>query len=382
MGVASNALMYARDHREDPVCIDFLKKLDDYKQQGLLIEREARKDLTESIKQVFALVKKRADVQGATANSLGHASNGVAIGEVDLLIIDEIGMMTFSEFCLVVASIDVNNIIGIGDETQLQPMVPMVLPTGCTREISQSILHYFLLNHWPTESLNLQRRGVPGIMKIASNLFYQGRLLDAPCTSAPEKLAKAIEIRDWFNNKFPECQSQEFFRYLLVQGHNELRDENTGSYYNLDCASVVTHLATEMIKDRIITAKQESIITHYTAQQRVYDHAFIQCDIAQPGFNFADVLNYTTDEFQGDDNLVIFGDSVRTDGQGFTSNNGRNNVMATRAKNFCVGNVQYLRPVNDRAPPAVIKRAFDKAKKLKTCITITVEGPYNYLLKH
>src|SRR6266536_2831589 len=71
------------------------------------------------------LVKKRADVQGATANSLGHASNGVAMGEVDLLIIDEIGMMTFAEFCLVVASIDVNNIIGIGDETQLQPVFPM-----------------------------------------------------------------------------------------------------------------------------------------------------------------------------------------------------------------------------------------------------------------
>jgi hypothetical protein len=139
-----------------------------------------------------------------------------------------------------------------------------------------------------------------------------------------------------------------------------------------------------MIKDGIITAKQESIITHYTAQQRVYNHAFIQCDLAQPGFNFADVLNYTTDEFQGDDNLVIFGDSVRTDRQGFTSNTGRNNVMVTRAKNFfiCVGNVQYLRPVNERSPPAVMKRAFDEAKKLKTCIAITVEGPHKYLLEH
>jgi hypothetical protein len=145
--VTSNVLIYARDHREDPVYIDFLKKLDNYKQQGSLIERGACKDLTKSIKQVFALVKKQADVQGATANSLRHASNSVAIGEVDLLIINKISIMTFAEFCLVVASINVNNIIGIGNKTQLQPIVPIVLPTSCTREIGQSILQYFLLNH-------------------------------------------------------------------------------------------------------------------------------------------------------------------------------------------------------------------------------------------
>ncbi len=81
------------------------------------MEKEARKDLTKSIKQVFALVKKRADVQGATVNSLRYTSNSVVIGEVDLLIINEISIMTFAEFCLVVASINVNNIIGIGDKT-------------------------------------------------------------------------------------------------------------------------------------------------------------------------------------------------------------------------------------------------------------------------
>jgi hypothetical protein len=221
-------------------------------------------------------------------------------------------------------------------------------------------------------------------MKIAINLIYNGKIKDAPCTKLPGNDTKANKIRDWYIKKFPECTSQEYFRFFLVLGRNELRDEITGSYYNLDCASVVATLLEMMVKDQVITPKEASTITHYTAQQRVYNHAHMQAHLESPEYGFDLLLNFTTDEFQGDDNDFIIADPVRTEYPGFTANRGRNCVMLTRAKKFMVvvGNTENLKAANQQSNNLpIMKRAFEEAKELGVCIEVS-KKTHTYLMEH
>ena len=73
------------------------------------MDKESRKDLDGAIADIFAHVKKVAAIQGMTANNLGHAGN--EFSSCDLLLVDEAGMMTVAEFCMLIANVDVDDVM-------------------------------------------------------------------------------------------------------------------------------------------------------------------------------------------------------------------------------------------------------------------------------
>jgi hypothetical protein len=145
LSLGANALAYIEDHKAEYAAL--LNNFETYENQGTSMNKDARKDLNEGIKKLIADMKKIAKTIAITANSLGLETNRTDLGNLDLLIIDEIGTMSKAEFALIVGTIDIDDIIGIGDEHQLSPSVEMITPRGCTPELGQSIMQYFLLNH-------------------------------------------------------------------------------------------------------------------------------------------------------------------------------------------------------------------------------------------
>ena len=80
------------------------------------MDKEARQDLNDSVKELLAKMKLCANVYSITANALGLESNYISLRKFDLAIVDELGIMTKAEFCLIVATLDIDNIIAISNK--------------------------------------------------------------------------------------------------------------------------------------------------------------------------------------------------------------------------------------------------------------------------
>ena len=154
--------------------------------------------LRKNIRELINTVKGSSNVIGLTASALSAPRNRDHIGKIDLVIIDEAGMMSIAEFLSITANVDdCEQFLLFGDTNQLSPIKTQAETVGFTRELEQSIMGYLEANHWGSEMLFMNRRGVPGIAKIPSKLFYY----DAPCT-----INNAL-IRDdlmaFFKQRFP-----------------------------------------------------------------------------------------------------------------------------------------------------------------------------------
>jgi hypothetical protein len=383
LGIARHTINYAKSHSDEPVFASFLKACDDYTEQGSSMTKESLKERDAAIAGAFARVKELAALQGMTANNTGHPGN--KFPPKVFLLVDEAGMANLGEFCMLVANMDVEECILLGDEQQLQPQVQFIRPVGLTREVGMSILRYFANNHWKMGMLNLQRRSAPGMMRIPSTLAYHGLIQDAPSTFVDSpKLQLAKRIRDWFNKEFPDQQSDQFYRYILLRSFGEVRDELTGSFFNLDTAAVIVNLQEKMVREGVIEAKDCATITHYTAQQRIHDFALAELHSENDNLNLADLRNYTTDEYQGDEGPLIWGDSVRTGLPGFTADQGRNVVLHTRGQcGFInVADTFHLQAANSKQSTPFMVRSMNEARRIGACIYIDPKGPHAWLLTH
>ena len=88
------------------------------------MDKESRKDLDGAIADIFAHVKKVTAIQGMTANNFGHAGN--EFSSCDLLLVDEAGMMTVAEFCML-ANVDVDDVIMMRNNLRLKPISSFLL---------------------------------------------------------------------------------------------------------------------------------------------------------------------------------------------------------------------------------------------------------------
>jgi hypothetical protein len=313
------------------------------------------------IKTLLGTTKGLADAVGVTINALGSASIRTNFGKFKLVILDEGGVVDLAQLLLIVASVDFDNLINF----------------------SQSVITYIRSNHWKSASLYLQRRGSSNISVVFSPLFYGGKIKDAPCTSHPDSHPKTLIFLDFFKKLFPEVSSDLPLRYLDVRDRNEIKDNTTGSWMNVDTAAVIVSIVEQGIRSGVFKASDIPHITHYTAQQKIFRHAYAKLAIEFPGQGFESIMDYTTDTFQGDGGPCPFADPVPTEQLCFTNNKGRNCVMQTRGEDFCivVGNPTNLHTNNMRGVP-YLKRAFDIAKKNKCCVTIKLDGPHGSLMNH
>ncbi|RDW71371.1 hypothetical protein BP6252_07934 [Coleophoma cylindrospora] len=336
------------------------------------------KEMKDQANGLLKTVKTKAMVPGFIINALGAASNYLTLPKVDYLIVDNAGQVNIAELIIPLANLDVNNLLLVGDTRQLTPHLPYLVNPGCTPDLSQSCLQYFLINHWDHGTLTLQRRGPPGSAAVYGKVFYNGEIQDAPCASIEGAHPLAKVYKDFYISLFPEVVSVLPMRYIEVQITADLQDKITGSYKNLGTAAVIVNIAERMAHAGIDIA-QSICVTHYAGQQKVLMHAFTLLHREFPNLGFDKVLGHTTDSIQGYDKPHAFADPVRTHGLGFTNNRGRSVVLLSRASEYStvVGSTMLLGLGHPGTP--VMRQTFDAARKLGCCVAISKDRYAEYL---
>ncbi|TAQ89982.1 hypothetical protein B7494_g1722 [Chlorociboria aeruginascens] len=364
-GTGLHALQLAESDRN---LTDARLLFEKFRTEGPTMTQEDQDTMNNNLRLLMHTVKGTGSVLGMTVNSLGIPTNRDSVGAFDLVIFDEAGKADLADFHLLFASVAFHNIILIGDINQLSPTGTGIIG-GCHADLQQSILTYLYDNHWPQAELFLQRRGVAGIFDVPSVVFYGGKVEDASCALVKDIHKLTQPFLELMTSLFPSCISDKPYRFINIQGYEEAQDSITGSWYNLSSASVIVTIIEKAIREGIVKAKDVPVITHYTAQQKVYRHAFAKLDQEFPGLGFSDINDHTTDTFQGGEGPVVFADPVRTSRLGFTKNRGRNCVMVTRASDFLVvvGNMS-INNGSDKIP--YMKKCFQVARKFKSCVDL------------
>ncbi|TGO37170.1 hypothetical protein BHYA_0104g00280 [Botrytis hyacinthi] len=303
--------------------------------------------------------------------------------EIHALLIDEACLATLVDIIMLLCTFETENLVLFGDPKQLTPQAPILRGSqGLSRETSQNVMSYFLDNHWPKASLNIQRRGCAGIMEVASELFYRKQIQDAPVR--PGKFPLRDVVANALRLIFPENSISKPYLYINAVHEGEIMDHSTKSWMNLTSAAVNINLIEYLVTKCDVPPSSMIVITHYTAQLRVYRHAISKLASDYPEFDFSHLEVHTTDSCQGDSADITFSDSVRTQTPGFTNNPGRNCVALTRARCFEIvtANTQQLTYSGRNAP--VICKAFDIARKADACVKITkdMDERQSKLLSH
>jgi hypothetical protein len=337
------------------------------------MDPEARTDLNELIKDLMDEVRKSANVVGLAVNATAITANYTALEHSFFCIIDEGARLSFADFLNIIAFYDIQQLWIVGDRAQGRPIVNGTFPLqGCMDDLSQSIMDYLHKNDWPSSELFLQRRG---IMTFASQLHYDGKLKDAPCTLDSAAHPWTEKIRVALDAKFPGITSKLPIRAFEIHGYEAMKDEITGSWLNLSTATFIVNLVEYFIRVCGLPAHLFGQITHYTAQQKLYRHAFAELDSEFPGYGFDKVPNFTTDSIQGEDIICPQHDSVRTSTLGFTNNRGRHCVLDTRACDFniMVASTKGQRADGKKKP--ITRTQFNLARKEGVLVDI---GPEKY----
>jgi hypothetical protein len=374
-----------------PATNEFQSYYQKFIQEGKYMEDEDRSTFRSLAKQVVNDVKGSSNILGMTLNSLGVRQHTSNMGQVDYVIVDEASKVGLADFMLACASIDFSKVLIVGDPAQLSPGVPMVQgPMGCMRELDMSILRYLQQNHWPMAKLNLNRRGAAGITTVFNSIHYRGDMRDSARASDITAHPKTAKFSAFFKEIFPEHKSTLPIIYIDVRGISEMKDEVTGSYYNLDTASVIVRLIEKGIREKVFTGSDVPQVTHYLAQSKVFAYAFAMLDQEFPGMGFKDIKAYSSDTFQGDSAPVPFIDPVRTESTGFTNNSVRTLVATSRAEDslVVVANTSALQNPGNRGIPYITQQ-FNAAKKNKCCVYVIPDnftpgapGVHSDLLNH
>ncbi|TGO09117.1 hypothetical protein BTUL_0178g00030 [Botrytis tulipae] len=357
-----------------------------YKQYSDEGETMGRTETHELIKDLLPLAIKHArqvaNVLLTTPSQTNTTKFMSQFREVHALLIDEACLATIIDGIMLLSSFDTDTLILVGDNKQLTPQAPLIQGSqGLSRETSQNIMTYFTDNHWPKAQLYVQRRGCSGIMEIPSQLFYNNQIQDAPV--APDQFPLRDMVANALRVIFPESSISKPYLYINAVHEGEIMDHSTKSWMNLTSAAVNINLIEYLVTKCKISPSSMIVITHYTAQLRVYRHAISKLASDYPEFNFSQLDVHTTDSIQGGSADIPFSDSVRTQTPGFTDNPGRNCVALTRARSFEIvtANTQQFR-TGRRTP--IICKAFDIARKVKACVKITkdMDEHQSKLLSH
>ena len=378
----SNATRLLEKITSDPGHAKLRAKYEQLIEEGRDILGDDFKLLITELKAQLQVTKSAGNVIGVTCNNLGVASNQQHLSSFTHVFCDEAGTMSLADLFMVPANVDTPKIILIGDRNQLQPHKPNVdPPISTTRDLGQGVLHYLESNLWPAAWLYLNRRGAPGMCSIVSPTFYRSMIKDAPRTSQDRGHPLTPVALAHFREKFPLCDSSLPMRYFSIYGALEIQDSITGSWVNLDEASVMITIIEEAVLASVLMPKQVAVVTHYTAQQKVFAHAFAKLDEQYPDKGFDLISFHTTDTFQGGQAQFVALSCVRSEALGFTNNKGRCVVAQTRAEDF------FIVGANDFGMKTAsglvwMKKSYDKARDLKCNIVIKPGGDHDRYFNH
>ncbi|KAF7889898.1 uncharacterized protein EAF02_002313 [Botrytis sinoallii] len=142
------------------------------------------------------------------------------------ILIGDAGLATLVDLIVLLSSFDTDRLVLFGDTKQLTPQTPFLQGfQGLSHEKSQDIMSYFMDNHWPKAQLYVQRRGYPGIMEVASELFYRKRIQDAPVL--PNQFPLREVVANTLRVIFPENSISKPYLYIDAVHEGEIMDHST-----------------------------------------------------------------------------------------------------------------------------------------------------------
>lgn len=210
-------------------------------------------------------------------------------------------------------------------------------------------------------------------------MFYHGEIKDAPTTQTSRHPLTSAMI-GFMNELFRSCISNKPYRYLDVRGLPEVMDEASKSWVNLSTAAIVVNIIKKGVHAGIFKAQDIPHITHYTAQQKVINHAMTALALEFPDLSFGNHKSGTTHAFQGDEGPIVICDPVRTTMPGFTGDAGRTCVSLTRATDFQLTIADHHWMSKDK--PNYMVACFDAARQHNACLTIKKDGDHEDLFHH
>ena len=219
------------------------------------------------------------------------------------------------------------------DASLMERLIELRHPDGITADSNGTNGVYQLLENY---------RAHPEILKLYSDIFYQGRLVPR----APAEIANAmLEWPGLVKHGLPVM-------FKHVDGE-EARDLDSPSWYNMAELDAVINIVEDIIKNGHAQPDDIGVIAPYRKQcekLRQRFHAITQ----RTGIPFSRIRVGTTEVFQGQEKKIIVLSTVRSRREnlthdlkfrlGFVANPKRLNVAISRARSLLVviGNAQLL----------------------------------------
>jgi AAA domain/DnaJ domain len=229
--------------------------------------------------------------------------------------------------------------IFLGDPRQMKPIMQTEKfasggTNGFVGQMRTSPIAIWCANGLQVIFLRTQYRGVPIIMEIPSQVFYQGMLLHGPSTHEISRPI-CLRMKEYNRETFLKNSSVVF----VDVKHGEQKKSGTSSYNEENIKWTLNTLA-DILEKRICRPEDVSIITPYGAQHRLYRSGLEVMDDLLPGIDVRKVQLANIGAYQGRQNRVVFVDFVVKEKPGFLKDADLLCVALTRAQDaeYILGN--------------------------------------------
>lgn len=297
---------------------NFFTKLDEFK-----LLKEKREELIQ-IKKLQLLIN--APIVGLTSTGAALNRNLLIKLKPQVLIIEEVGELLESQVlsCL---HPNLQHLIMIGDEKQLRPKVNSY-NLEKEYDFAISLFERLIMGGVSKVSLNVQLRMRPEISNLTKQFYSDVNIKDHP------RVLKYPNIAGIKEN-------------VLFMMHTHPEKEDLRSKINIFESNMVTNFVMYLLKQKVYTEKNITILTPYKGQ--VYQ---IRSDIRKCKSILNSVQVVSIDDYQGEENDIIIISLVRSNKDnkaGFLSIQNRIIVLLSRAKYglYIFGNSNLLEHVND-----------------------------------
>ncbi|KAL4911555.1 hypothetical protein BDW74DRAFT_173012 [Aspergillus multicolor] len=268
--------------------------------------------------------------------------------------VDEAARPTESELWAVLAYFNPPGLLLVGDHCQLRPLVfthPENNPfSGYSR---LSLFARLILGGHPSTMFCEQRRMIPGLCSVVSQIFYNWLLRTGPLEQIVIDIAASVQKVMRQTTKF------KLYPLTFVDAGDtaSMKDSQDKSTLNMGNASVVSAIAGWLIENGI-SAETITILTPYRAQQQLLYSMVRQVESLQR------VQVETIDSFQGRESFIVILDLTATEDLRFVADPNRLCVALSRARShmFIVNNWEKTHGFEPRK---------DKDKRLLKCLRST-----------
>ncbi|CAL6102734.1 DNA_helicase [Hexamita inflata] len=220
-----------------------------------------------------------------------------------------------------------NHVVLVGDQNQLGPVVQCqnLVNAGYNLSLFQRLIHC----GFPITPLNIQYRMHPALIEYPNTKYYQG-IINSGIKAENRILKLKTSLKEQIiTNSFPSLM-------IDVNGKEEF-NKDSKSYSNKQECEFTLELIKYILRTYYVKEEDIGVITPYIQQKFL-----IQEQLKNIHLNEVEVNS--VDSFQGREKKIIILSFVRTDNNGFTSDQKRLNVSLTRCQYqlYILCNVQCM----------------------------------------